>query len=63
MIPPSPPPLDCVTENAERGMFTKCLGPSLVGPAPGSTGDKVFKELNELVNLERDAGRKENTDR
>jgi len=33
-----------------------------VGRGPGASGDKFFKELNEMQDLERDAG-KENPDR
>jgi hypothetical protein len=29
-----------------------------VGPVPGASGDKFLKELNEMADLERDAGRK-----
>jgi hypothetical protein len=34
-----------------------------VGPVGGDQEIKVLKELNEMTDLERDAGRKENPDR
>jgi hypothetical protein len=34
-----------------------------VGPVGGDKGEKFLKEPNEMVDLERDAGRKENPDR
>jgi uncharacterized protein YfeS len=34
-----------------------------VAPFAGDKGEKVLKELNEMQDLQRDAGRKENPDR
>ena len=34
-----------------------------VGPFAGDKGERFLKELNEMTDLERDAGRKENPDR